>query len=95
LALLIWVVSTRRTDPVGYTHIASSSSTEEAERARKVLERHGIPVRLDDHTHRYGRAYAPDIIRLLVPTERLGDAGEVLGSYIAEEQRQRYVHIVT
>jgi len=90
LALLIWVVATRRTDPAGYTHIASSSSTEEAERARQELERHGVPARLDEPIFRYGQV----AVRILVPSERLAEAGTVLRSYIAAEQREHYMHVV-
>jgi hypothetical protein len=94
LAFLAWFVSTRRTDPAGYTHIATCSSRPEAERAKKVLEERGIRVRLDDHGYRYGLGGAAPRegpVRLLVSDERVAEAGPLLQSHVALEQRQRYM----
>jgi len=93
LGPLIWIVSNLRTDPVGFTHIANCRPMSEAERARGVVERRGIPVRLDDHTYRHWwrhRGY----VRVLVPDDRVAEALELLRSHVAAEQRERYMRLV-
>ena len=95
LTLLIWVVSTIRTDPRGYTHVATFTKDFEAERARKPLERAGIAVILDDHSYRSGWVWSrhEGHVRLLVTDERVKEAVELLQSHVADEQRLRYMRL--
>ncbi|HUL50633.1 MAG TPA: hypothetical protein VLT79_11510 [Gemmatimonadales bacterium] len=98
LALIIWAASTLRTDPRGYTHIATCVQMADATRARTVLERKGIGVVLDDHRHRHSwwagvRSEGP--VRLLVPENRVGEAVDALHALVAEERRARYMRLVS
>ena len=98
LALIIWAASTLRTDPRGYTHIATCVRMADATHARTTLERRGISVLLDDHRHRHSwwagvRAEGP--VRLLVADARVGEAVEVLHAHVAAERRARYMRLVS
>ena len=98
LALIIWVASTLRTDPRGYTHIATCVRMTDATAARATLERKGISVLLDDHRHRHSwwagvRGEGP--VRVLVPDARVAAAVELLQAQVAAEQRQRYMRLVS
>jgi hypothetical protein len=60
-----------------------------------MLERHGVPVRLDDHSsprtlgvRRWGH------VRVLVPDADVAKALELLASHVAEERRDRYMRLV-
>ncbi|HUK22287.1 MAG TPA: hypothetical protein VLV45_12130 [Gemmatimonadales bacterium] len=98
LAVIIWAASTLRTDPHGYTHIATCVHMVDAAAARAALERRGISVLLDDHRHRHSwwagvRSEGP--VRLLVPENRVGEAVGVLHAHVAEERRARYMRLVS
>jgi len=96
LGVLIWIVSNLRTDPVGYTHIANCYPISEAERAKAMLEKYGIHVRLDDHTLSAaiftGGGRGP--VRVLVPDERVAESLELLKSHVAAARRERYMRLV-
>jgi len=94
IGLLIWIASTMRTDPRGYTHVATCGLVADAERARTVLERRGIPVRLDDHSYPMSQRTGGGI-RLLVPDDRIGEAVKHLQSHVASERRQKHMHIIS
>ena len=95
IGLHIRTVSTRRTDPPGYTHVATCDSLPEAGRAKTVLEQQGILVRLDDHSDGGWRGVQVGSVRLLVPDQRVGEAVELLRSHVASEQRQRYMRLTS
>ena len=90
-------VSNIRSDPRGYTHVATFSNEGEAERGRRMLEGKGIEVRLDDHSYRIAWGVPRDWghIRFLVPDERVPEAVELLRSHVAEEQRHRYMRLTS
>jgi hypothetical protein len=95
LALLTWAVTTIRTDPRGYTHVATCSADIEAERACRLLEKTGIRVIVDDHSYRSGWVWSrrEGPVRFLVPDERVNEAAELLQAHVAAEQRFRYMRV--
>lgn len=62
LSLVVWRLSTMKTDPEGYVRLTTVSGSVAAWRARTALERANIPVMVDSHI---GMRYAAATAALL------------------------------
>ena len=80
LGWLIWRLATMKTDPEGYSTVASYTDENHVSRAERILEAAGIPYRLDDHSTEYTYRGRGTDIRLLVPNNRISDAANLLKS---------------
>jgi len=94
IGLIIWLVSTRRTDPHGFIHVATCGRHTDAEEARRLLERRAVPVRLDDHRYMNVWSGRPEgAIRLLVPAEHVAAAVAILDDHLALRRRLDYMQL--
>ncbi len=89
LALLLWRVSTMRTDPEGYTEIAALGAFE-IDRAVATLRGVGILTYADDHLTRgrwWGGSRTRGVVRLLVPLDRADEALRLLQAHPPSAKR--------
>jgi hypothetical protein len=71
---LMWRMATIKTDPEGYSRIATYTDKGEVREASRILERAGIRYQLDDHSsHPQGTR-----VRILVEIRRFDDAARLL-----------------
>jgi len=86
LGWLIWRLATMKTDPEGYSTVASYTDENHVSRAERVLEAAGVPYRLDDHSTQYTYRGRGTDIRLLVPNNRRAEAASLLRSAATKPQ---------
>jgi hypothetical protein len=71
---LVWRMATIKTDPEGYSRIATYTDKGEVREASRILGRAGIRYQLDDHSsHPQGTR-----VRILVETGRFNEAATLL-----------------
>jgi hypothetical protein len=74
IAWLMWRMATIKTDPEGYSRIATYTDKGEVRQASRVLGNAGIRYQLDDHSsHPQGTR-----VRILVETGRFDEATRLL-----------------
>ena len=92
LGWLIWRLATMKTDPEGFSTVASYSDENHVGRAERILESAGIPYRLDDHSAKLRYRGTGTDIRLLVPNDRVAEAANLIRAIVASPPSQAESH---
>ena len=88
LGWLIWRLATMKTDPEGFSTVASYTDENHVSRAERILESAGIPYRLDDHSAKFRYRGTGTDIRLLVPNDRIAEAAHLIRAIVTTPPTQ-------